>query len=92
MAPFTIIQGLLDGPPPSLPQGPGYPFTAEFADFCKLMLMKDQAMRFVNTRNNTQHTQQHATTRNACSTRNARSTHSGRARDLQPEYARGRWL
>lgn len=45
MAPFTIIQGLLDGPPPSLPQGPGYPFTAEFADFCKLMLMKDQAMR-----------------------------------------------
>lgn len=57
MAPFTIIQGLLDGPPPSLPQGPGYPFTAEFADFCKLMLMKDQAMRSVNARNNTQRIQ-----------------------------------
>ena len=79
MAPFTIIQGLLDGPPPSLPQGPGYPFTAEFADFCKLMLMKDQAMRFVNTRNNTQHTQQHAPTR----TNTQRMQHTQRTQHTQ---------
>jgi serine/threonine protein kinase len=45
MAPFAIIQGLLDSPAPELPRGPGFNFSAGLDQFCRLLLNKTAAER-----------------------------------------------